>query len=84
MVTKPAEWEYSSYSVYSDGVDDDLVDLMPTFLGIAASRKRASIRFREFVEGNLEAAAPFWTKTVVIGSVKFQNRFGITAQNRYG
>ena len=84
IVNKPAEWEYSSYSVYSDGADDDLVDLMPTFLGIAASRKRASANFREFVEGVLEPATPFWTKATVIGSPEFMSRFGTTAPNKYG
>jgi hypothetical protein len=66
--------EFSSYKVYEDGTVDSLVDLMPSFLGLAASKKRSAALFRELVEGKLLNHDESWTKTYVIGTEVFTKK----------
>ena len=71
MVGRAREWEWSSYSVYEDGADDVLVDLMPSFLGLAANRKRCAAHLRELVDGTSAKQDESWSRTCVIGTEHF-------------
>lgn len=71
MTKRARDWEWSSYRVYEDGADDALVDLMPSFLGLAAGRKRSAAMLRELVDGAVLKQDDSWTRTHVIGTECF-------------
>lgn len=71
MVPRASAWEWSSYRVYETGEDDALVDLMPSFLGLAANRRRCAAHLRELVDGAVLKHDPSWTRTHVIGTEGF-------------
>ncbi|MCX7957473.1 MAG: transposase [Deltaproteobacteria bacterium] len=71
IVKKCDEYMWSSYRVYSDGVYDPLIDLLPSFLGLSARRKIASRMFREMVESSVMAKDEVWSKGYVIGDRGF-------------
>jgi REP element-mobilizing transposase RayT len=82
MVSRARDWEFSSYRVYEDGAVDPLVDLMPSFLGLAAAKKRSAAMFRELVEGTLLNQDASWSKTYVIGTEVFTKKIlGWTGQS---
>jgi REP element-mobilizing transposase RayT len=80
MVPRARDWEWSSERIYEDGVDDGLVDLMPSFLGLAASLKRAAAHLRELVDGQLMKQDASWTGTYIIGTERFVKK----VLGRYG
>jgi len=71
LVNRARDWEWSSERIYEDGADDGLVDLMPSFLGLAANVKRCATHLRELVDGTLMKQDASWTKTYVIGTERF-------------
>jgi REP element-mobilizing transposase RayT len=71
MTRKARDWEWSSYRVYEDGADDALVDLMPSFLGLAAGRKRCAAMLRELVDGAVLKQDGSWSKTWILGTDQF-------------
>jgi REP element-mobilizing transposase RayT len=71
MTRKARDWEWSSYRVYEDGADDMLVDLMPSFLGLAANRMRCAAHLRELVDGTILKQDESWTRGWIVGSEQF-------------
>ena len=81
MVKSAMDWEWSSYRVYDNGADDALVDLMPSFLGLAANKMRCAAHLRELVDGEVMKQDAGWTRNFVIGTEGFvkmycRERFG--------
>ena len=74
MVAKARDWEWSSFRVYEKGEHTMFVDLLPSFEGLARTRKRAAQMFTELVNGKLIAQDDGWTRSRVIGTEIFIKR----------
>jgi len=71
MVKHAREWEFSSFHAYEQGEPNIFVDLMPSFLGLARSPKRAAELFVALVEGEVVKQDDCWTRTYALGSEQF-------------
>ncbi len=82
MVKRCGEYMWSSYKVYAEGKNDPLIDLLPSYLGLSASRRIASKMFRDMVEGVVMGRDEIWSKGYVIGDRDFVinvfNKFGLS------
>ena len=74
MVSKARDWEWSSLRVYEEGEPTTFVDLLPSFEGLARTRKRAAQMFAELVNGKLIKQDDSWTRGRVIGTEIFIKR----------
>jgi putative transposase len=84
LVKHPKDWLWSSYRVYADGVNDPIIDLLPTFEGLAAERRIAARLFREMVESHIVPKDRCWSNSLVIGDKSFVidtlSKFGLLAK----
>jgi REP element-mobilizing transposase RayT len=71
MTKTPGEYGFDSFGVYKNGEPDGLVDLLPTFEGLASTRKRAAELFVEYCGAVQEKQNDSWTCSYVIGTGRF-------------
>lgn len=71
MVRNARDWERSSFRVYETGEQNMFVDFLPSFEGLARTRKRAAQMFAELVDGAIVKQDDSWTKNRVIGTEIF-------------
>jgi putative transposase len=71
MVAKARDWEWSSFRVYENGEPNMFVDLLPSFEGLARTRRRAAQMFAELVNGKIVKQDDGWTRSRVIGTEIF-------------
>lgn len=68
--------------MYAEGINDPIIDLLPTFEGLSAERKIAARMFREMVESNVMLRDEVWSKGYAIGErdfvIRTLSKFGIT------
>jgi hypothetical protein len=74
MVKKPGDWQWSSYGFYESGEANMFIDFLPSFEGLAKTRKRASQIFAELVSQKIVAQDDGWTRNRVIGTEIFIKR----------
>jgi hypothetical protein len=71
MVKKPGDWQWSSYRFYESGEQNMFIDFLPSFEGLAETRKRASQIFTELVNQKIVTQDDGWTRNRIIGSDAF-------------
>jgi hypothetical protein len=71
MVTRPGDWQWSSYRFYESGEQNMFVDFLPSFEGLAKTRKRAAQIFTDLVNQNIVSQDDGWTRNRVIGTETF-------------
>jgi hypothetical protein len=74
IVKKPGDWQWSSYRFYESGEANMFIDFLPSFDGLAKTRKRASQIFSELVSQKIVAQDDGWTTNRVIGTEIFIKR----------
>ena len=74
MVRRARDWNWSSYRIYESGEPNVFVDLLPSFEGLARSRKRAAQMFAELVNGVIVKQDDGWTRSRIIGTEIFIKR----------
>jgi hypothetical protein len=71
IVSKPGDWEWSSYRFYESGEYNMFIDFLPSFDGLARTRKRSSQIFSELVNQAIVKQDDGWTRNRVIGTDVF-------------
>jgi hypothetical protein len=71
MVKKPGDWQWSSYRFYESGKKNMFIDFLPSFNGLARSKKRASQIFAELVNQAIVKQDNGWSCNRVIGTETF-------------
>jgi REP element-mobilizing transposase RayT len=74
MVKNARDWTWSSYRVYESGEPNLFIDFLPSFEGLARTRKRAAQMFAELVDGVIVKQDDGWTRMRVIGTKLFVKR----------
>jgi REP element-mobilizing transposase RayT len=74
LVAKPGDWQWSSYRFYESGEQDIFIDFLPSFEGLAKTRKRASQIFSRIVNEKIVTQDDGWTRNRVIGTETFIKR----------
>lgn len=75
MADSPGGWEFSSFGVYKKGEPDAVIDLLPSFEGLAATRKRAAEMFVEYCGAMQEKQNDCWTMNYAVGTERFVKKF---------
>ena len=65
MVKHARDHEWSSYRFYENGEPNIFVDFLPSFEGLARTRRRAAQMITALVEGELVKQDDSWTRTRV-------------------
>ena len=88
LVKRAGDWKWSSYRVYSEGEYNPIIDILPSYEGLSAERKKAARMFREMVDGVVGGKDEVRSKSLVIGEKAFVKKilqkFEISVENKFG
>jgi hypothetical protein len=74
IVKKPGDWRWSSYLLYETGELNPYVEFLPSFEGLARTRKRSAMIFAELVNHAIIPQDDGWTRNRVVGTEVFIKR----------
>jgi putative transposase len=85
MVSKPGDWKYSGYRFYAFGESNELLDLHPTYLGLAENEDTRRLYYQRFVCRLLpdeDVREPQLSEGRYIGSPQFGQKLGLERESR--